>query len=82
MAKGFKTGGRQIGSQNKINALIRQRISDFVQSESEYLIENIHELTISERARLFIALSRLIIAPPEREQPYVEPPTIVIHGNL
>jgi len=79
MAKGFKTGGRQAGTPNRINAEIRDHLANYLMGE----IAHIDELTMVERARLFTAICRLALPPLEREQTtFEEPPVIVIHGNL
>lgn len=83
MAKGFKTGGRQQGTPNKINAAIRESLAQYVQSELTHINAHLDELTMVERARLFTAICRMILPPLEREQTdFDEPPVIVIHGNL
>jgi hypothetical protein len=82
MAKGFKSGGRQMGTPNKINALIKERLSQYLSDEFTHITTHLDELTTSERCKLFVALSRLVISPPEKEMPYVDPPVIVVHGNL
>jgi hypothetical protein len=83
MAKGFKTGGRQAGTPNRINAEIRDHLANYLRGEIAHITTHLDELTMVERARLFTAICRLTLPPLEREQTtFEEPPVIVIHGNL
>lgn len=75
-----KTGGREIGTPNKKNAFLRDRMRLYVTSEFEHIIAHLHELTLSERLIFFRTMVRYGIAPlsPEVESADGEAPVVVV----
>jgi hypothetical protein len=80
--KRLKTGGREKGTPNKINAELKALISEVALSEFLYIQEHLGDLELIDRYRFAVAMSRLIIAPPTKELPYSDPPIIYIHQDL
>ena len=56
MAKGFKTGGRQLGTPNKTTSELRRVLKHMVDNELQNLQDNINELEPKERIELLIKL--------------------------
>jgi hypothetical protein len=56
MANGFKTGGRQAGSCNKITKDIRTLITDLLVKEFEHLHSDLKKLEPKERLELLVKL--------------------------
>jgi hypothetical protein len=61
MAKGFKTGGRQIGSSNKITSDLREKISKVIGLELEGLEGVLNSLTTKERLDVLVKLIPYVI---------------------
>ena len=55
MAKGIKTGGRQLGTPNKRTA-IGERVAEFVESEMDALPEYVSTMSRKDRAEFFVKL--------------------------
>ena len=56
MAKGIKTGGREIGTPNKTTSELRKKLKHIVDDELQILQDNINELQPKERIDLLIKL--------------------------
>ena len=56
MAKGFKTGGRELGTPNKTTTELRKVLKHMVDNELQNLQDNINELEPKERIELLIKL--------------------------
>ena len=56
MAKGFKTGGRELGTPNKTTSELRRALKHMVDNELQNLQDNINELEPKERIELLIKL--------------------------
>ena len=56
MAKGFKTGGRELGTPNKTTSELRRVLKHMVDNELQNLQDNINELEPKERIELLIKL--------------------------
>ena len=56
MAKGIKTGGREIGTPNKTTSELRKTLKHIVDDELQILQDNINELQPKERIDLLIKL--------------------------
>ena len=56
MAKGFKTGGRELGTPNKTTSELRKVLKYMVDDELQNLQDNINELEPKERIELLIKL--------------------------
>lgn len=56
MAKGFKTGGRELGTPNKTTSELRRVLKHIVDDELQSLQNNINELEPKERIELLIKL--------------------------
>ena len=56
MAKGIKTGGREIGTPNKTTSELRKTLKLIVDDELQILQDNINELQPKERIDLLIKL--------------------------
>jgi len=56
MANGFKTGGREAGTQNKITSELRKTLKHIVDDELQILQNNINELEPKQRIDLLIKL--------------------------
>jgi len=56
MARGFKTGGREIGTPNKTTSELRIALKHIVDDELQILQDNINELQPKERIDLLIKL--------------------------
>ena len=56
MANGFKTGGREVGTQNKITSELRKTLKHIVDDELQILQNNINELEPKQRIDLLIKL--------------------------
>ena len=56
MARGFKTGGREIGTPNKTTSELRKTLKHIVDDELQILQDNINELQPKERIDLLIKL--------------------------
>ena len=56
MAKGFKTGGRELGTPNKTTSELRRALKHIVDDELQNLQDNINELEPKERIELLIKL--------------------------
>lgn len=76
----YKTGGRELGTPNKKNAHLRDRMRLYVTSEFEHITAHLHELTLSERLYFFRTMVRYGIAPlsPEVEREAQEAPVVVV----
>ena len=56
MAKGFKTGGRQAGTPNKLTSELRSVLKDFIYSELEEIPTRLKELPNKERLEVVLKL--------------------------
>ena len=56
MAKGFKTGGRELGTPNKTTSELRKVLKHMVDDELQNIQDNINELEPKERIELLIKL--------------------------
>ena len=61
MARGFKTGGRQMGSSNKITSDLRDKISKVIGFELEGLDGALNSLTAKERLDVLVKLIPYVI---------------------
>jgi hypothetical protein len=79
-----KTGGRQKGTPNAVNANIRQLMRDYVISEMEFIKSHRHELTIAERAMMLKSLVRYVLPQlaPESDAPNAAQVILNVHSDL
>jgi hypothetical protein len=61
MAKGIKTGGRDLGTPNKITKQLRERISDFLNENWTQIENDFQKLEPKERVILFERLLQYTI---------------------
>jgi len=61
MAKGFKTGGRELGTPNKTTSELRRVLKHMVDNELQNLQDNINELEPKERIELLTKLLPYVI---------------------
>ncbi len=61
MANGFKTGGRQKGTQNKVSGTIKEMISLSLRKELESLPELLIKLEPKERIEVMIKLMAFLV---------------------
>ena len=61
MAKGFKTGGRELGTPNKTTSELRKVLKHMVDNELQNLQDNINELEPKERIELLTKLLPYVI---------------------
>lgn len=59
--KGQKTGGRQVGSTNKISAEVRLILHDVVHSEMSLLPHNLNQLSAKERIDVLMKIMPYIV---------------------
>ena len=67
MARGFKTGGRQKGTQNKVTGLTKEMINNVLAAyhDDERLTKDFYELEPKERLDVFIKLLGYILPKPQ-----------------
>lgn len=65
MAKGKKTGGRTAGTPNKTTAITRQIINDLAAGLLDTILDDIDQLSPSERVRLFVKLAEFCTPKPQ-----------------
>lgn len=70
MAKGFKTGGREQGTPNKLTRELRTLLKDIVFNELANLPENLDKLDTKDRLELTYKFARLVIPQPEPVNPF------------
>lgn len=64
--KGLKTGGRQLGSTNKVTRPLRELITDVLTDELNEILTQGQSMTFEEkehRVRVVVMLGRLILKP-------------------
>lgn len=61
MATGEKTGGRQKGTPNKLNAEIRERFKQLVDNNLEGLQSDLESLKPSDRVKFIIELAKFVV---------------------
>jgi hypothetical protein len=60
---GKKTGGRQKGTPNKLSVSLREKISEFVEDETESILEEIAKLEGREKLEMYFKLLRYVMPP-------------------
>jgi hypothetical protein len=70
MAKGFKTGGREQGTPNRLTKELRTLLKDIVFNELANLPENLEKLETKDRLELTYKFARLVIPQPEPVNPF------------
>lgn len=79
MAKGFKTGGREVGTPNKVTNQIREAIVKaltFIDGDPVQFQQDIEALTPSERLKFYVALLEYVqpkLARVESQTENIEP---------
>jgi hypothetical protein len=61
MAKGYKTGGRSLGTENKITKDIREHFSNLIEMNLETFQKDIETLKPIDRVKVLIELSKFVI---------------------
>ena len=82
--KRLKTGGRQVGSTNKVTRPLKELITDVLTDELNQLLTQGQSMPFDEReqrARVIYMLGRLILKP-QIEIDATSQPIIYIHKNL
>jgi hypothetical protein len=59
--KGLKTGGRKLGTPNKISSELKQALSEYCLKEFQFLSSDIERLSVSERLILFTKVLPYVI---------------------
>tara|TARA_Y100000385_G_C12681535_1_gene462351 strand:+ start:84 stop:371 length:288 start_codon:yes stop_codon:yes gene_type:complete len=67
MAKGFKTGGRQKGTPNKVTSELKELLKEFILDEFKELKPRIEELDTNQRLQILTKLMPYAL-PKESEQ--------------
>lgn len=70
--KGQKTGGRQVGSLNKISTEVKTILHEVVESEISILHENLNQLSAKERIDVLVKILPYIM-PKMTHEPIVKP---------
>jgi hypothetical protein len=70
MAKGFKTGGREQGTPNRLTKELRSLMKNIIYDELEHLPERLDKLDDKDRLELVFKFSKLVFPPPEPVNPY------------
>jgi len=82
--KRLKTGGRQVGSTNKVTRPLKELITDVLTNELNEMLTQGHSMSFDEReqrARVVYMLGRLILKP-QAETDTTSQPIIYIHKDL
>lgn len=66
MAKGTKTGGRELGTPNKLTKELRNALKDIVYSEIEKIQQNFDKLDSKERIELLIKILPYVLPKVEK----------------
>ena len=89
MAKGFKSGGREKGTPNKISVQLKEVLTNYVESELNTLLPMVGELNTTERLNILAKLLPYIMPKAEYKEdifiPPIEPITFRIidkDGNI
>ena len=89
MAKGFKSGGREKGTPNKISVQLKEVLTKYVESELNTLLPMVGELNTTERLNILAKLLPYIMPKAEYKEdifiPPIEPITFRIidkEGNI
>jgi hypothetical protein len=61
MANGFKTGGRSLGTENKITKDIREHFSNLIEMNLETLNNDIAALSPKDRVKTLIELAKFVV---------------------
>ena len=61
MANGFKTGGRSLGTENKITKDIREHFSNLIEMNLETFQKDIETLKPIDRVKILIELSKFVV---------------------
>jgi len=75
MAKGTKSGGRSIGTQNKITRDLKETINDFLNNNIDSLQDNFNQLDAKDKINFIERLLRYSI-------PRMADKTITLDANL
>jgi hypothetical protein len=75
MAKGTKSGGRCIGTQNKITRDLKETINDFLNNNIDSLQDNFNQLDVKDKINFIERLLRYSI-------PRMADKTITLDANL
>jgi hypothetical protein len=65
---GKKTGGRQKGTANKVGGSIRQQIKDFIEAETESVLDEIYKLEGKEKIEMYFKLLKYVVPPMQATQ--------------
>ena len=82
--KRLKTGGRQVGSTNKVTRPLKELITDVLTNELNEMLTQGQSMSFDEReqrARVVYMLGRLILKP-QPETDTTSQPIIYIHSDL
>ena len=84
MAKGFKTGGRQLGQPNKLTAEVRELLGEIVKQELQNLPELLRKMEPKDRGLLLEKFTGYVIPKmqPEESTDPVEPIIIQISDAI
>jgi hypothetical protein len=82
--KRLKTGGRQVGSTNKVTRPLKELITDVITNELSEILTQGQSMSFDERehrVKVVSMLGRLILKP-QQELDQTPPPIIYIHPDL
>ena len=82
--KRLKTGGRQVGSTNKVTRPLKELITDVITNELSEILTQGQSMSFDERehrVKVVSMLGRLILKP-QQELDQTPPPIIYIHPEL
>lgn len=65
---GKKTGGRQKGTPNRVGSSIRQQIKDFIEAETENILDEISKLEGKEKIEMYFKFLRYVVPPMQAAQ--------------
>jgi hypothetical protein len=67
MATGSKTGGREVGTPNKVTKELRDRLNALIQQEFDSIDGLLSQLEPKERLDVLVRLMRLVLPKPEND---------------
>jgi hypothetical protein len=83
MALGFKTGGREAGTPNKVTQRLREVLADTLREELEDLPQKLSQLETKERLEIIVKLLPYVLPKSESISMELEEPVkIIIYDGL
>lgn len=84
MGKKIKIAGRQKGTPNKVTAVVRQMLLGYIESEMNWINDNLESLDTNQRLTLFTKILPLVLPRTEETEPTEkrDPPNIIFTKQL